>query len=279
MSNRGSSARPGDGRRGVDPDPHPGDRVIYQAAEQLIEAGARGFASALLKVVRYRRRNDPVQVTHAPIPHPELPGGPFVIGEADAAGDLLIFVPRNIISRMIDDATGRYGYSHVAIDCGEVDQPTGMRVMIESTVHAVVHRSFQNEYGPRPYVRIRLSAAGIDGEAFCTCVRTKLGEPYDNAEALTWGEVDDPAKQVCSDLATVCLPYSIRAEIADQRIAGRLSRGAVSVHHRAGHDLDVFVSPNGFCEFFGAPRGEDLVGPDQYFEPRISPLPVNPIDR
>src|SRR5512147_1218119 len=78
------------------------------------------------------------------------PTGPFQTVVEDHKGDLLLFVPRNQISRLINDLTGRYGYSHLAIDCGEIDVPSGRRVMIEATVGAGVHYSFQDEYGPRP---------------------------------------------------------------------------------------------------------------------------------
>ena len=80
--------------------------------------------------------------------------------------DLLLFVPRNNIGRTIDDLTGRYGYSHLAIDCGEIDVPTGRRVMIESTVAPGVHYAFLEEYGERPYIRIPLQNTGMDVQEF-----------------------------------------------------------------------------------------------------------------
>ena len=76
-----------------------------------------------------------------------LPTGPFRGTGAGSKCSLLIFVPRNTTSALIDDMTGGYGYSHLAVDCGELDIPTGKRVMIESTMSLGVHNSFQNEYG------------------------------------------------------------------------------------------------------------------------------------
>jgi len=47
------------------------------------------------------------------------PNGPFKLSDEGHEGDLLIFVPCNAKSRTIDQMTGKYGYSHLAIDCGE----------------------------------------------------------------------------------------------------------------------------------------------------------------
>ena len=63
-----------------------------------------------------------------------LPSGPFHVTAKERAGDLLLFVPRNEMGRTINSLTGRYGYSHLAIDCGETDEPTGRSLMIEATV-------------------------------------------------------------------------------------------------------------------------------------------------
>src|SRR5512138_1460371 len=71
-----------------------------------------------------------------------LPTGPFQSATGNRQADLLLFVPRNSIGRTIDALTGRYGYSHLAVDCNEIDIPTGRRVMIESTVAPGVHYSF-----------------------------------------------------------------------------------------------------------------------------------------
>ena len=60
-----------------------------------------------------------------------LPTGPFRQAGKGSPCSLLIFVPRSTISALINDMTGGYGYSHLAVDCGEVDIPTGKRVMVE----------------------------------------------------------------------------------------------------------------------------------------------------
>jgi hypothetical protein len=192
-----------------------------------------------------------------------LPTGP--IGQDGDGGriSLLVFVPRNEISTLINDLTGGYGYSHLAVDCGEIDIPSGKRVMIESTVGLGVHTSFQDEYGERRFARIYLGRAGINTAEFCDCIRSKLGEKYDDEEALTLGLLHNPAKQTCSDLATVCLPEATCADISRSHQAGLLhALSAVRVYGRPEKHFRLFVSPNGFAEYFGAPRGEKLESPE-----------------
>jgi hypothetical protein len=140
--------------------------------------------------------------------------------------------------------------------------------MVESTPGLGVHYSFQDEYGERKFVRIPLGKAGINSDDFCDCIRSKLGEKYDDEEALTFGLLHDPAKQICSDLATVCLPDSTRASMAHYHKEGFLHTfSALRIYGSLGKTLRLFVSPNGFAEYFGAPRGEQLNGPDQLSEP------------
>lgn len=196
------------------------------------------------------------------------PTGPFKQGNEGGQGSLLIFVPRNPVSALINELTGGYGYSHLAIDCGEIDIPSGKRVMVESTPGLGVHNSFQDEYGERKFVRIPLEKAGINVDEFCNCILSKLGEKYDDEEALTFGLIHNPAKQICSDLATVCLPDSTRTSIAHNHQEGLLHLlSAVRTYGSPGETLRLFVSPNGFAEYFGAPRGEQLNGKDQLSEP------------
>jgi len=208
----------------------------------------------------------------APPLETRVPAGPFHVAAKEHEGDLLLFVPRNEVGRTITSLTGRYGYSHLAIDCGEIDEPTGRRVMIESTMGPGVHYAFQDEYGQRPFVRVPLRKTGVDVEQFCKCVHARVGEKFDDLEAITLGILDNPARQICSDLATVCLPETMRQEI------GRLHRKAV-IHPLAavrdtkpGTGLRLFMSPNGFAEFLGIPKGNEIEKPDQLVEPDIQDI-------
>ncbi len=192
------------------------------------------------------------------------PTGPLGQAGEGRQGSLLIFVPRNAISTLINDMTGGYGYSHLAVDCGDIDIPSGKRVMVESTPSLGVHNSFQDEYGERKFVRIPLGEAGVNVDEFCDCIRSKLGEKYDDEEALTFGLIHNPAKQICSDLATDCLPDATRTDMARHHQSGFLhSLSAVRLYGSMNKNLHLFISPNGFAEYFGAPRGEQLKGPDQ----------------
>ena len=197
------------------------------------------------------------------------PVGPFQAAFPKSKGDLLLFVPRNEISRTINSLTGRYGYSHLAVDCGEIDVPTGRRVMVEVTMGPGVHYAFQDEYGKRPFVRISLRETGMDVEKFCACVHAKVGEKFDDLEAITLGMFDNPARQICSDLATVCLPEEMQEKIRRYHKRAVLHPLSVVRDEMPGRSFRLFMSPNGFAEFLGAPRGKDLEGPDQFVEPHI----------
>lgn len=245
------------------------EESLFQLVETLIQKDLRPLAKSFIRLARFQERNQPVRPEAKPAANPTVPKGPF---RNDREPALLVFVPRDLSGRIIDDLSGGYGYSHVCVDCGETDLDTGQPVMIESTTGAPVHRRFLDVYGDRCYARIPLKAMGVDPEPFCSCVASKVGEPYDYLEALTWGQVDDPARQVCSDLAADCLPDTLRLDFARAQYDGRLSRLAVSVHHRENGEIDVFVSPNAFCHYFGVPRGNDILYPNQTVS--VHPIPV-----
>jgi hypothetical protein len=251
---------------------NPGERVLYQTGEKFIkspvEQVSKPVGHSFISLLRFFRRNHPIGPANIP-ENPNRPTGPYIPAPEGPKCALNIFVPRNFKSRFIDNFTGKYGYSHVAIDCGELDQPTGKRVMIESTLFDVVHRSFEDTYGKRAYVKIPLDQIDMDTDAFCECVKSKLGEKYDYAEALTWDEIDDPARQICSDLAAVCMPDWLVAEFAQARINGVLPRNSISASHHHGGKLDMFISPNALAIFFNAPRGDTLGGPGVLADPQI----------
>jgi hypothetical protein len=56
--------------------------------------------------------------------------------------------------------------------------------------------------------------------------------------------------------------------IAQAKRLGLLHRGSVSVHSRAkAPKTKAFVSPNGFAEYYGAPRGSRVRRPNTLIEP------------
>jgi len=238
----------------------------------LLRSDFNWLGRILIRGLRFVWRHGPGPVERSSKEELAFPGGPFAVQHRDQRGDLLLWVPRHIESYLIDDLTGRFGYSHVTVDTGEVDVPTGKAVMVEVTIGQKVERKFQDEYAARPYVRIPLSKTGIDVETFAGCVLSKLGEPYSNLEALTLGEIDDPAKQVCSSLASDCLPVTVTGEMAKAKRLGLLPRRSVSVHsHPWAPQTDVFVSPNGFAQYYGAPKG----GQVRWADVRIEPHPLD----
>ncbi len=243
------------------------DQFISWLVRGLIANDVTLLAHTVVLLARFRSRHHPVQGENVPAANPAAPQGPFTLGRANQQGDLLIFVPRSLESYLIDEATGRYGYSHVAVDCGEVDQSTGKPVMTEATMNDVVHRSFQDKYGERPFIRVPLTDVDVDVVSFCKCAQSMLGEPYDSLDALTWGEVHDPAKQICTGLAADCLPSRVREAIARAGRAGKLGHRAISAHRWAGRLVELFVSPNAFAEFFGAPPGREVDKPDELVIP------------
>ncbi len=199
-----------------------------------------------------------------------LPTGPFQYEKGSAQSSLLIFVPRNEASALIDELTSRYGYSHLAIDCGEIDIPSGKKVMIESVFRQGVHRSFQDEYGERKFVRIPLEKAGVNPARFCASVTARLGEKFDDEEVLSFGLLHDPSRQICSDLATVSLPEPLREDIAHfQGTSLRFFLSHFWPFTRSRKVFRLFVTPNGYARYFGAPRGSELVRPDQLSEPAL----------
>ena len=197
------------------------------------------------------------------------PTGPFVPGNEGREGSLLLFAPRSLTGGLIDELSGGYGYSHLAIDLGEIDLPTVRRVMVQADMERGVSIAFQDEYQERHFVRIPLAKAGVGPRPFCDAIRARVGQAYDYEEAITLGEVDDPTRQICSDLAAVCLPHWMQADLARHLRAGLIHPLSAIVHGSLEQDFHLFVSPNGFAEYFGAPRARDLAESDQLYEPAL----------
>jgi hypothetical protein len=236
---------------------------------------ARKLSHGLLTLLRLRHWNSRVEQEKEEPAHPGKPLGPFVVADKKHAGDILLFVPRHLYGHMLDDLSGGYGYSHLTVDCGEIDVSSGKRVMVEAMPNSPVHRSFLNEYGDKRYARISLAKTGIDREAFCEGVKGMIGQGYDYAAVVTWGGVDDPARQVCTDLAAGCLPENVQRDFADRRRSGEVNKNSVSVYHPRNKLSKVFISPNGFAEYFGLPHGEDIKKPGQLFTPEVVLEPDN----
>jgi hypothetical protein len=71
-------------------------------------------------------------------------------------------------------------------------------------------------------------------------------------------------------LTWLSLPETVLADIARYHQAGFLHSHAAMRLHDASNEHQparLFVTPNGFAEYFGAPRGEKLSGPDHLSQP------------
>jgi len=225
----------------------------------LIPTELKWLGHALLNILRLKWYDHPFQTEISTNEKASLPTGPFMTTRKEQLGDLLLWVPRGIDSYLIDGMSGGYGYSHVTIDTGEIDLPTGNPVMVESMVGKQVIRKFQDEYKQRRFVRVPLSRTGVNAELFVECVKSKIGENYDILDALTFGEIEDPAKEICSRLVADCLPEEERQRIGRAKKLGLLCRSSVSVYPIPGEaKTREFISPNGFAEYYGAPKGRKL---------------------
>jgi len=233
---------------------------------RLIARDALLASRAVLRAARLALKDEPVRPAEPPAAKGPKPHGPLSKGDK---ADLFIFVPRSLESFLIDEGTGHYGYSHVAVDCGEIELATGKPVMIESSPGLGVHRNYQDHYGERPFARIPFAFAGTDMDDFRKCIQSRVGEKYDKWEVLTWGKVDDPAKQICSDLAADCLEPRTLSAFERLHRAGRLGRRTMSSHRKFGRRSHIFISPNGFAQFLGAPHGKEIHHPDQLVEPKV----------
>jgi hypothetical protein len=244
------------------------ERKLIEWILGLLRSDFKWLGRILLKGLRFAWRHHPGPTESSPKEAIAIPTGPYATKRTQQMGDLLLWVPRRIESFIIDDLTGSFGYSHVSVDTGEVDLPTGKPVMAEVTIGQTVERKFQDEYADRAYARIPLSKAGVAAEAFVACVKSRLGEQYGDLEALTLGEIDDPAKQVCSSIASECLPETVQREIAKARRLRLLRRASVSVHsHSNAPKTKVFISTNVIAQYYGAPKGKKLRETDFLVEP------------
>ena len=199
---------------------------------------------------------------------PPLPTGPYLTTRKHQIGDLLLWVPRRMESYLIDDLTSGYGYSHSTIDTGEIDIPTQKPVMVEILQGETVMRKFQDQYGQRPYVRVPISETGVNTEQFIDCVKSKIGEPYDNLEIITLGKIQHPDKEVCSGLVSDCLPMEELQRIAWAKKKGLFRKGSIIVNSKPGQtQLKESITPNGLAQYYGAPKGIKLNGPDILLKP------------
>ncbi len=168
---------------------------------------------------------------------------------------ILVFEANSGIGGLINGATGNYGYSHVAIDCGIKDR-NGKNMIVEAIEEGVVIRP-DNVYGSfdtRKYAKLSIGSKNFSPEEFCRCVKEKVGQPYDywGASLLIFGKNPAQDKTYCSAVVSKCLPSSIIREL--------------------GLREDRAASPNDLAKALGAPPAGSLLSPTEGIS--IRDLPV-----
>lgn len=188
---------------------------------------------------------------------PPVPKGPIQVKNNPKATLFIFQAEQDLLyfSKSINLLTGNYGYSHVSLDIGEIDEDTGKNIMIESMPGGVT-RSFQDEYGDRKFVKINLEPYGIDYGKFSECVKSKLGDPFDWLGLFTFGNLDEKQSEVCVDVPVRCFPQKLTENIIKKYNENQLPKNSVMVHHLFKNR--VLISPNALAKYFGAPNGKDL---------------------
>jgi len=143
--------------------------------------------------------------------------------------DIRLFEAEDAIGNVIDFVTCGYGYSHAALICGDK--------MIHATSAGVESTSL-DYYGNRKFATVRLGLTDSQCEQLCACVDGKIGSDFDYLEAITFGTVNDPGREICTMLIMHCLDTV------------GFDREAIN--------LGGFVSPNDLARQLGAPRASNL---------------------
>lgn len=154
-----------------------------------------------------------------------------VYDEPAQTGDIRVYEAEGFVGKAIDYATCGYGYSHAALVCDDkLIHATGDGMVVTDTDH----------YGDRKFVTLRLNLTDAQKKALCECMRTmaESGTDYDYLEALTFGTIDDPGKEICTMSIMHCLD----------------NMG----YDRSALGLDGFVSPNELARKLGAPNARRL---------------------
>jgi hypothetical protein len=141
-------------------------------------------------------------------------------------GDILLLEADTAAGHAIDFATCGYGYSHAALVCGS------------EVIHSVGEGVIQEPIGnveERDHAIIRLGLTDGQNSDLCECARSQIGEDYDYLEAVTFGTINDPGREICTMLVMHCL----------DRIGV----------NRSGLGLGGFVSPNDIARTYDAPHG------------------------
>jgi hypothetical protein len=156
-------------------------------------------------------------------------------------GDVLVFVPTDLIGGAVDLASGLDGYSHAGIlassgaglvmfDVDNTNDPNVPQVEIVDLQTAL----------QRGHVGVRFPLSNAQIQAMGPCLMAQVGEPMDQIALVTFGAIQQKGSEVCTMLIMHCL---------DQVGFNRSAMG-----------LGGFVSPNEIARAFNAPQGDNTWG-------------------
>lgn len=148
---------------------------------------------------------------------------------------VLLFEPDDS-SRVIDEITGGYGFSHVALDGCEVDEQ-GRPLLIDCQPGIGVARVLADSYDGRGRARVWMPLC--EGRELYGCVRGRVGQPYDLL-GLVWPSEGLESGLICSQLIYECLPQRLQALVPPW-------------------PRDRPVAPNDLARAFGARPGTSIV--------------------
>lgn len=148
-----------------------------------------------------------------------------------------------IFRRNIDRKTGRWGYSHVSIDGGEIDKKTGEPLIFDADDRDGVIRRPRSYYNGRRFVEVELS--DLAGAEAYGAARMMIGTPYDTMELIGPRNQNPRDGIVCSTFVWHCMPQSIRDQIMECK------EGLCSFNN--------LPTPNQLARALGAPKLEGLV--------------------
>ncbi|HEY1297805.1 MAG TPA: hypothetical protein VGJ60_32390 [Chloroflexota bacterium] len=198
--------------------------------------------------------------------------------------------------RVMDERSGGYFYTHMAVDCCGVSDgtrdrddvpeeicpavPAGTRITIDAAPVCGVRRYSLADWNTRPYVRVPirdLAKLGIRCPEFCQAVTDQLRSDF-SPNKLNDPEVD-PSGIVCSDVISRALEPAPRKWIlafvqawlqrcypftTDPPYAARTLKTASSEIQAS------FIAPNGYAIAFGLPHGATLTEPGEATHVRLN---------
>jgi hypothetical protein len=177
----------------------------------------------------------------------------------------------------LNELTGDFYYTHMAVDCGEVRDTTpdpritkpgcdtlaGTRFTVDSEPRCGVRRVDLATWKSRPHARIavrHLEPLGVECSEFCQHVNQLIGRPFGGMK-LQSPSTANPDDIICADVITRSLERSLQNRF-------RFFLEALAEHEYPVpppltyvlSDGSALISPNGYARAFGLPEGRKLRG-------------------